>query len=505
MIGMGAKFILALDEGTTSARAILFDQDGKAKGLGQNIFQQLYPNPGWVEQKPEDIWQAQKNSIKKALKSAKTELKKVAAIGITNQRETTVLWEKHTGKPIYNAIVWQCKRTTDAVEYLKLEYGEVFKEKTGLIPDSYFSGPKIIWILENIGGMRERAEKGEILFGTIDSFLLFRLSGGKIHATDYSNASRTLLFNIHSLEWDEELLEILKIPSSMLPEVKPSSEIFGYTSKEVLGSSLPISGIAGDQQAALFGHTGFNQGDSKCTYGTGNFLLMNTGQKPISSETLLTTIAWSLDDKIVYALEGSVFVTGAAIQWLRDSIRIIDNVEESDDLARSLNSSDGVYFVPAFTGLGAPYWDQYARGTITGISRGTERAHIIRAALEGIAYLTKDVVETMKSDSMMEIGSLRVDGGATRNNFLMQFQSDILNLTILRPFEIEATARGVAFLAGLKIDYWKSQEELMGLGLEVEEFRPSMPEKMRKSLYKGWRVAVEKTLSKKNYGVSSYG
>ena len=402
MIGMD-KFILALDEGTTSARAILFDQDGKIKGLGQNIFQQLYPNPGWVEQKPEEIWQAQKDSIKEALTFAKTELRKVVAIGITNQRETTVLWEKHTGKPIYNAIVWQCKRTTDAVEYLKLEYRDLFKEKTGLIPDSYFSGPKVMWILENIKGMKERAEKGEILFGTIDSFLLFRLSGGKIHATDYSNASRTLLFNIHSLEWDEEILEILKFPESILPEIKPSSEVFGYTSSDIFGSSIPISGIAGDQQAALFGHTAFSEGDSKCTYGTGNFLLMNTGNKPISSKNLLTTIAWGLDNTIVYALEGSVFVTGAAIQWLRDSLRVIDNVEESDEVSRSLNGSDGVYFVPAFTGMGAPYWDQYARGTITGITRGTTRSHIVRAALEGIAYLTKDIVETMKNDELLRL------------------------------------------------------------------------------------------------------
>jgi glycerol kinase len=500
MIGMDEKFILALDEGTTSARAIIFNQDGKIKGLGQNIFQQLYPNPGWVEQNPEDIWKAQKYSIKKALKSAKTELNKIDAIGITNQRETTVLWERRTGKPIYNAIVWQCRRTSDAVEYLKLEYGDIFKEKTGLIPDSYFSGPKIMWILENIEGVKERAEKGEILFGTIDSFLLFRLTNGKIHATDYSNASRTLLFNIHSLKWDEELLCILKIPNSILPEIKPSSEIFGYTSKEVIGSSLPISGIAGDQQAALFGHTAFSEGDSKCTYGTGNFLLMNTGYKPIPSENLLTTIAWGLEEKIVYALEGSVFVTGAAIQWLRDSLKIIDNVEESDNLSSSINGSDGVYFVPAFTGMGAPYWDQYARGTITGISRGTKRTHIIRAALEGIAYLTKDVLETMKHDSKMKMRRLRVDGGATRNNFLMQFQADILNLTILRPLEIEATARGVAFLAGLKVDYWESQKELMGLKLEVEEFRPSMPENIRESLYDGWKSAVKKTLCKKTQG-----
>jgi glycerol kinase len=381
----------------------------------------------------------------------------------------------------------------------------VFKEKTGLIPDSYFSGPKIKWILENIEGVRELAEKGEILFGTIDSYLLFRLSGGKIHATDYSNASRTLLFNIHRLEWDEELLEILKIPESILPEVKPSSEVFGYTDKDIIGFSIPISGIAGDQQAALFGHTAFNEGDSKCTYGTGNFLLMNTGNKPISSKNLLTTIAWGLDDKLVYALEGSVFVTGAAIQWLRDSLRIIDNFDESEELSRSLNGNDGVYFVPAFTGMGAPYWDQYARGTITGLTGGIDRSHLIRAALEGIAYLTKDVVETMKLDSCMDARLLRVDGGATRNNFLMQFQADILNLTILRPLEIEATARGVAFLAGLKVDYWESQEELMGLQLEVEEFKPSMSEMTRESLYKGWKLAVEKTLYKKNYEESKNG
>jgi glycerol kinase len=495
-MGLEDKYILALDEGTTSARAILFDEYGKIKGIGQNPFNQIYPHPGWVEQDPEEIWQAQMSSIKEALESVKIDLEKVIALGITNQRETTVLWDRKTGKPIYNAIVWQCKRTSDDVEYLKLEYGDMFKAKTGLIPDSYFSGPKVRWMLENISGVRERVEKGEILFGTIDSYILFRLSGGKIHATDYSNASRTLLFNIHSLSWDEEILEILKIPESILPEVKPSSEVFGYTSSDVFGLSLPVSGIAGDQQAALFGHTAFNEGDSKCTYGTGNFLLMNTGNKPISSKNLLTTIAWGLEDKIVYALEGSVFVTGAAIQWLRDSLRVIDNVQESDMLSRSINGSEGVYFVPAFTGMGAPYWDQYARGTITGITRGTTRSHIVRAALEGIAYLTKDIVETMKHDSGMEIGSLRVDGGATRNNFLMQFQSDILDLMILRPFEIEATARGVAFLAGLKVDYWKNQEELMSLQMELEEFKPCMSESMRKSLYEGWKLAVEKSLSK---------
>ncbi|MBN2333946.1 glycerol kinase GlpK [Candidatus Bathyarchaeota archaeon] len=494
-MGLTEKYVLALDEGTTSARAIVFDEAAKIRGVGQSPFRQLYPAPGWVEQNPETIWEAQVKSVRAALKAAKLQPGDLSAVGVTNQRETTILWDRRTGKPIHNAIVWQCRRTADAVETLKRNYGSLFKERTGLIPDSYFSGPKVAWILENVQGAREQAERGDILFGTVDTYLIHRLTGGRVHATDCSNASRTLMFDIRSLRWDDELLEILGIPEHMLPEVKPSSCVIGYTDPGVFGASIPVAGVAGDQQAALFGHAAFAEGESKCTYGTGNFLLMNTGHKPVHSEKLLATVAWGLGGDTVYALEGSVFVTGAAVQWLRDELRVIDDADESEALAMSLEGNEGVYFVPALTGLGAPYWNQYARGLITGLTRGTGRAHIARAALEAVAYLTRDVVEAMERDSGLRIGELRVDGGATRNGFLMQFQADILGAKVLRPREIEATAKGAAFLAGLAADVWGSPEELRALHGEVDEFSPAMSGEARERLYRGWGVAVGKALS----------
>ena len=491
---MGDEYVLALDEGTTSARAILFDERGSVQGVGQRGFPQLYPEPGWVEHDPEKIWGAQMASVKEALELGDVGPGELAAVAVTNQRETSVLWDRETGAPVCNAIVWQCRRTADAVESLKAEHGSLFKTRTGLVPDSYFSGPKVAWMLDNIEGLRERTEKGEVLFGTVDSYLLYRLTGGRVHATDYSNASRTLMFDVRRLNWDSELLEILGVPDSILPEVLPSSGVFGYTDPEVFGESVPVAGVAGDQQAALFGHTAFDEGESKCTYGTGNFLLMNTGRNPVPSDRLLTTVAWGLGGDVDYALEGSVFVTGAAIQWLRDSLLMLGDLEESETLARTLDGNEGVYFVPALTGLGAPYWDQYARGIITGITRGTGRAHIARAALEAIAYMTRDVVDAMKIDSGLEMDELRVDGGAAMNDFLMQFQADILGATITRPREIEATAKGAAYLAGLAVDFWGGLEDLKTLHTEVREFKPGMSEGRRASLYAGWRAAVSKAL-----------
>ncbi len=502
---MGDEYVLALDEGTTSARAILFDKQGSVRAVGQRSFRQLYPEPGWVEHDPENIWDAQMGSVKEALDVGDVGPGELAAVAVTNQRETSVLWDRETGAPVCNAIVWQCRRTADAVESLKAEYGSLFKLRTGLVPDSYFSGPKVAWMLDNVEGLRERAEKSEVLFGTVDSYLLYRLTGGRVHATDYSNASRTLMFDIRRLDWDSELLEILGVPDSILPEVMPSSGVFGYTDPEVFGESVPVAGVAGDQQAALFGHSAFDEGESKCTYGTGNFLLMNTGRNPVPSERLLTTVAWGLGGDVDYALEGSVFVTGAAIQWLRDSLMMLGDAEESETLARTLDGNEGVYFVPALTGLGAPYWDQYARGIITGITRGTGRAHIARAALEAIAYMTRDVVDAMKIDSGLEMDELRVDGGAAMNDFLMQFQADILGATVTRPREIEATAKGAAYLAGLAVDFWDSLEDLKMLQTEVKEFKPGMSEARRTSLYAGWRAAVSKALSSEEHGYFRVG
>jgi glycerol kinase len=483
-----------LDEGTTSARAIVYDDEAKVVAMAQREFTQLYPKPGWVEHNPEELWMAQLAAAKEALDLVKIAPNMVAAIGVTNQRETTVIWDKHSGVPIYNAVVWQCRRTSEMVEQIKNDYGTLIKEKTGLMPDSYFSAPKVKWILDNVPGARSLAEKGELLFGTVDSYLIYKLTGGKVHSTDPSNASRTLLYNIHKGIWDPELLEIFKVPDSMLPEVKPSSGFMGYTDPNIFGSAIPITGCAGDQQAALFGHNATHPGDSKCTYGTGNFLLMNTGNKPVHSERLLSTIAWEIGDEITYALEGSVFTTGAAIQWLRDGLGLIDTAEETEELAESIKGNDGVYMVPAFAGLGAPHWDQYARGTLTGLTRGSTRAHIVRAALESIAYQTYDLVYCMQHDSGYSINSLRVDGGATRNGFLMQFQSDILGVPVERPHMIEATAKGAAYLAGLAVDIWGSVDELASLGSSVDVYNPKMNPDVRTELINGWRSALGKTL-----------
>ena len=485
------QYILAIDEGTTSARAVLYDEQAQVQAIGQHEFTQYYPRPGWVEHNPEEIWAAQQAAIRDTLNQAKADPRDIACIGITNQRETTVIWDKTTGAPITNAIVWQCRRTAALIEEIKKEYGPMIKEKTGLVPDSYFSVPKIRWVLDNIPGAQEKAEHGNLQFGTIDTYLIYKLTNGETHATDPSNASRTLLYNIKETHWDPELLEIFNIPDSMLPEVKPSSGPIAQT--DTLGSSIPITGCAGDQQAALFGHNATNPGDSKCTYGTGNFLLMNTGNKPVRSETLLTTIAWNIQGETAYALEGSVFTTGAAIQWLRDGLGIIATAEESETLAGSIPDNQGVYMVPAFTGLGAPHWDQNARGVITGITRGTTRAHLARAALESIAYQTHDLIETMEKDSQTQIKSLQVDGGATHNNYLMQFQADILCIPVVRPHTTETTARGAANLAGLGGDIWK-MDELSDLKTGSDEFQPRMGQAERLGLLEGWREAMRKTL-----------
>lgn len=489
-----SKIILSLDEGTTSARAILYNEKLETIAQGQHEFTQIYPAPGWVEHNPEELWRAQMGAVEEALKAAQLDASSISCIGITNQRETTLVWDHETGEPVYNAIVWQCRRTADTVEEIRKKHGSLIKEKTGLIPDSYFSAPKIKWILDNIEETREKAESGELLFGTVDSYLMYRLTGGKIHATDPSNASRTLLYNIYKCEWDQELLDIFDIPASMLQKVQDSSGLFGYTDPKVFGAKTPITGCAGDQQAALFGHKAHEPGDSKCTYGTGNFMLMNTGNHPVKSERLLTTIAWRIGSKTVYALEGSVFTTGAAVQWLRDGLGIINSAKETDELASSITDNDGVYIVPAFTGLGAPHWDQYARGIITGITRGTCRAHIIRAVLESIAYQTMYLVEAMQNDSGFNVKMMRVDGGATHNQFLMQFQTDILDVPVYRSTNIEATARGAAMLAGLGTGILKSLDDLKD-SEEGRLFQPGMSEEKRNKLKKGWKAALRKTLA----------
>ncbi|WP_297468246.1 glycerol kinase GlpK [Thermococcus sp.] len=483
------KFILSLDEGTTSARAIIFDRESNILGIGQYEFPQHYPKPGWVEHNPEEIWEAQFRAIKTALERAKIEPNQIAAIGVTNQRETTIVWDRN-GKPLYNAIVWQCRRTAEMVEEIKREYGDMIRQKTGLVPDAYFSASKLKWLLDNVPGLREKAEKGEVLFGTVDTFLIYRLTGE--HVTDYSNASRTMLFNIKRLDWDDELLEIFDIPRNILPEVRESSEVYGYTRRDILGAEIPVSGDAGDQQAALFGQAGFETGMVKATYGTGSFILANTGKTVRYSNNLLTTIAWGLKGKVTYALEGSIFVTGAAVQWLRDGIKIIRHASETEELAEKLESNEGVYFVPAFVGLGAPYWDQFARGLIIGITRGTGREHLARATLEAIAYLTRDVIEEM--EKLVGIKELRVDGGATANDFLMAFQADILNRRVVRPVVKETTALGAAYLAGLAVDYWESLEEIERLWKVEKVFEPKMDEETREKLYRGWKEAVKRAM-----------
>ncbi|WP_028402509.1 glycerol kinase GlpK [Ectobacillus panaciterrae] len=489
-------YILSLDQGTTSSRAILFDKQGKIVHVSQKEFTQHFPKPGWVEHNPNEIWGSILAVIASCLSEANVKPEQIAGIGITNQRETTVVWDKTTGRPVYNAIVWQSRQTAGICEVLKEKgYNEIVREKTGLLIDAYFSGTKVKWILDNAEGAREKAERGDLLFGTIDTWLVWKLSGGKVHVTDYSNASRTLMYNIHELKWDEELLNILTVPKSMLPEVRPSSEVYGHTVEyHFFGQSIPIAGIAGDQQAALFGQACFGKGMAKNTYGTGCFMLMNTGEKAVASEHgLLTTIAWGLNGKVEYALEGSIFVAGSAIQWLRDGLRMIKDAKESELYAERVDSTDGVYVVPAFVGLGTPYWDSDVRGAVFGVTRGTTKEHFIRATLESLAYQTKDVLDAMKADSGIELKTLRVDGGAVKNNFLMQFQGDILGVPVERPVVNETTALGAAYLAGLAVGYWKNQEEISTQWNMDCSFEPKMEEEQRGQLYMGWKKAIEAT------------
>lgn len=491
------KYILAFDQGTTSSRAILFDQSGQIIATAQKEFTQIYPKAGWVEHDPMEIWGGQSGVAREVIERAGISTNQVAAIGITNQRETTVLWNKHTGKPIYNAIVWQCRRTSALCDELKKQgYEDYIHKNTGLMVDAYFSATKIKWILDHVEGAREMAENGDVLFGTIDTWLIWNLTRGKIHVTDYSNASRTMLFNINTLQWDEKILEALQIPSSILPSVKPSSELYGYTDPGTFGgANIPIAGIAGDQQAALFGQACFEPGMAKNTYGTGCFMLMNTGNQPILSKRgLLTTIAWGIDGKIEYALEGSIFIAGASVQWLRDELKIIRDAEDTEYLAEKVSSSEGVYVVPAFTGMGAPYWDMYARGTIIGLTRGTRAEHIIRATLESIAFQTRDVLEAMEEDADISLKSLKVDGGAVVNNFLMQFQSDILNVVVERPKVTETTALGAAYLAGLAVGYWTNKNEIRDRWQVDRAFHPVMEVGNREKLYRGWKKAVTRSL-----------
>lgn len=491
------KYVMALDQGTTSSRCIIFDKSGKIKSMAGKEFTQIYPKAGWVEHNPMEIWSSQISVATEAMAKLGIEAGEIASIGITNQRETTIIWNKNTGQPIYNAIVWQCRRTSDMIDELKEKGLEPYiRETTGLIPDAYFSATKIKWILDNVPGARKEAEKGNLLFGTVDSWLIWNLTKGKVFVTDYTNASRTMMFDIKKLKWDERILRELNIPYSMLSEVKPSSYTYGYTDKSLFGEEIPISGAAGDQQAALFGQCCFEKGEAKNTYGTGCFLLMNTGEEVVKSKQgLLTTIAACTDDKVIYALEGSVFVAGAAIQWLRDELRLIHTASESEKYAYEVNDTNGVYVVPAFTGLGAPYWDQYARGAIVGITRGCNREHIIRATLESIAYQTYDVIKAMESDLDGSLKTLRVDGGASVNNFLMQFQADILNTQVLRPECIETTALGAAYLAGLSVGFWKDKEEIKKNWALSKTFEPNMDEKSREELIKGWRKAVNRSFN----------
>lgn len=487
------KYIMALDLGTTSCRCIIFDKNGRICSAAQKEFTQYFPQPGWVEHDAEEIWATQTGLMYEAMSKIDITINEIAGIGITNQRETTVLWDKETGRPVHKAIVWQCRRTAGYCDELKkLGMAEFFRSKTGLVLDAYFSATKLRWLLDNAADARERAEKGELLFGTVDSWIIWKLTGGKVHVTDYSNASRTMLFNIHTLKWDEEILRVLKIPQQILPEVKPSSHVYGYTDSKLFGREVPIAGAGGDQQCALFGQTCFERGEVKNTYGTGGFMLMNTGTAPVNSHNgLVTTIAWGVDDKVEYALEGSIFVAGAAVQWLRDELGLIRDAAESEVLAKSVPDANGCYVVPAFVGLGAPYWDQYARGAIVGLTRGVNRNHIVRATLESIAYQVNDVLMAMQEDSGMPITSLRVDGGACDNDFLMQFQADILNTSVVRPYCIETTAMGAAYLAGLAVGYWRSKEEILANHVIAAEFKPQMGQAKRESLLQGWHNAVK--------------
>ena len=492
------KYILAFDSGTTSVRCMIFDRDGRIRSVAQHEFTQIFPRAGWVEHDAEEIWRLQLLCAREAMENCRATASEIAAIGITNQRETAVVWDKNTGKPVYNAIVWQCRRTAEFCSSLKERgFGDLIREKTGLLPDAYFSGAKIRWILDNVPGARERAEAGELLFGTVDSWLIWNLTGG-VHVTDVSNASRTMLFNINTLEWDTELCDLVGVPMAMLPKVCPSSAVYGETVPELLGGAVPVSGACGDQQSALFGQCCFERGDIKNTYGTGCFMLMNTGESPVFSNCgLVSTVAWGLaDGSVTYALEGSVFVAGAVIQWLRDEMKLISSSAESETVAKSVPDTKGVYFVPAFTGMGAPYWNQDARGTITGLTRGAGRAHIVRAALESMAYQSTDVLRAMEADCGYSINTLRVDGGASANNFLMQFQADCTGAAVVRPASVETTAKGAAFLAGLAVGFWKDMDEIcaLSLGNGARRFEARISDEERSALLDGWHDAVKRAL-----------
>lgn len=494
---MTKKYVLALDQGTTSSRAIVFDSCSNIVAVAQKEFTQIFPKPGWVEHNAEEIWSSQIGVVAEAIATAGISPADIAGIGITNQRETTVVWDKTTGKPVYNAIVWQSRQTMEICNDLKARgLEETFRNKTGLVIDAYFSGTKVKWILDNVPGAREKAEKGDLLFGTIDTWLIWKLSGGKVHVTDYSNASRTLMYNIRELKWDEELLAALTVPACMLPEVRPSSQVYGDTSPSVfLGAAVPIAGAAGDQQAALFGQTCFKPGMAKNTYGTGCFMLMNTGDKLYDSKNgLLTTIAWGIEGKVEYALEGSIFVAGSAVQWLRDGLRLIEAAPDSEYVAKKVKDADGVYVVPAFVGLGAPYWNMTARGAILGLTRGTTKAHVVRATLDSMAYQTKDVLSAMEADSEIKLQALKVDGGAVANNVLMQFQADLLGVPVDRPQVIETTALGAAYLAGLAVGVWSNKEELIVNWKLDNRFEPQMEAEQSAKLYKGWQKAVKRSM-----------
>lgn len=488
------KYVMALDQGTTSSRCIIYDKKGNMMSVAQKEFTQIYPKDGWVEHDAMEIWSTQMGVAQEALLKIGCTYKDIEAIGITNQRETTIVWDKDTGLPICNAIVWQCRRTAKYCDrLLSSGYGEMIHRKTGLLIDAYFSGTKLKWILDNVAGAREKAEEGKLLFGTVETWLIWKMTGGKVHVTDYSNASRTMMFNINTLTWDEDILKLLEIPASMLPVPVPSSCVYGETAPTIFGGPIKIGGAAGDQQAALFGQTCFDVGDGKSTYGTGSFLLVNTGEKPVFSKNgLVTTIAWGLDGKVNYALEGSVFVCGAAIQWLRDEINILEKSSDSEAMAMAVEDSCGLIVVPAFVGLGAPYWDPYARGAVMGITRGANKNHLVRATLESLAYQTRDLIDAMTDDLGTRITSLKVDGGACSNNFLMQFQSDILNCTVKRPVCVETTSLGAAYLAGLAVGYWENKEDVVHNWQTDRIFEPSMEDEKREELLKGWKKAVSR-------------
>lgn len=488
-----AKYVMALDSGTTSNRCILFNEKGEMCSVAQKEFTQYFPKPGWVEHDANEIWSTQLGVAVEVMSKVGASSSDIAAIGITNQRETTIVWDKNTGEPVHHAIVWQCRRTSEYCDSLKAKgLVDSFRSKTGLVIDAYFSGTKLKWILDNVEGARERAEKGDLLFGTVETWLIWKLTKGRVHVTDYSNASRTMLFNINTLQWDDEILAELNIPKSMLPEAKPSSCIYGMAESQFLGGEIPIGGAAGDQQAALFGQTCFKAGEAKNTYGTGCFMLMNTGEKPVFSKNgLVTTIAWGLDGKVNYALEGSIFVAGAAIQWLRDELKIIDSSPDSEYMASKVKDTNGCYVVPAFTGLGAPHWDQYARGTIVGLTRGVNKYHIIRATMDSLCYQTNDVLQAMKADSGIDLAALKVDGGASANNYLMQTQADIIDAPVNRPQCVETTAMGAAYLAGLAVGYWASKEDVIKNWAIDRTFTPSIDKEKRDSMVKGWNKAVK--------------